>query len=134
MRCPIPGLLALSYYLVGMLFTLGEYEPNDTECEWPSDEEDDEGEELAENIKDKVSLANDKSQKEAKAGDNENEEKDLKGIPEFWLTIFKNVDIFQDMVQEHDEEALKALTDISVSFTEKPMVTMVLIRLVWSIS
>jgi hypothetical protein len=31
----------------------GEYEPTDPECEWPSDEED-EDEELAEEVKDKV--------------------------------------------------------------------------------
>ena len=32
---------------------LGEHEPTDAECEWPSDEED-EDEELAEEVKDKV--------------------------------------------------------------------------------
>jgi hypothetical protein len=32
-------------------FVSGEYEPTDAECEWPSDDEDDE---LAEEVKDKV--------------------------------------------------------------------------------
>ncbi len=57
-----------------------------------------------------------------KNGKPEEDEKDVKGVPEFWLTIFKNVDMLQDMVQEHDEPALKALSDITVTFTEKPMV------------
>merc|ERR1711977_351665 len=77
--------------------TKGDYEPNDDECEWPSDEEEDE-----------------KAKKEK-------EEKDVKGVPEFWLTIFKNVDMLQEMVQESDEPVLHKLTDITVTFSEKPM-------------
>merc|ERR1719341_1210239 len=52
--------------------TKGDYEPNEDECEWPSD-----------------------SEEEA-----EEEDKDIKGIPSFWLTIFKNVEMIADMVQE----------------------------------
>ena len=40
------------------------------------------------------------------------------GIPEFWLTIFKNVDMLQEMVQEHDEPALAALQDVKVTFSD----------------
>ena len=40
------------------------------------------------------------------------------GIPEFWLTIFKNVDMLQEMVQEHDEPVLAALTDVKVTFSD----------------
>ena len=36
----------------------------------------------------------------------------MKGVPEFWLTIFKNVELLQEMVQEHDEAVLKSLCDI----------------------
>ena len=51
------------------------------------------------------------------------------GIPEFWLTIFKNVDMLQEMVQEHDEPVLAALTDVKVTFSDgsseaSPMVNM----------
>ena len=47
----------------------------------------------------------------------------IKGIPDFWLTIFRNVGMLADMMQEHDEPILKHLTDISVTFLEKdPMV------------
>ena len=40
------------------------------------------------------------------------------GIPEFWLTVCKNVDLLAEMIQEHDEPILKHLTDIKVNFTE----------------
>lgn len=53
----------------------------------------------------------------------ENED-DTKGIPDFWLTIFKNVGTLADMVQEHDEPILKHLNDIKVKFLESnPMVS-----------
>lgn len=92
--------------------TKGEHEPNDDECQWPSDDEDDE--ELAGDMKDKAKLEDEKTKKEA-------EEKDIKGVPDFWLTIFKNVDMLQEMVQEADEPVLTKLTDITVTFSESPM-------------
>ncbi|XP_059080421.1 nucleosome assembly protein 1-like 1-B [Tigriopus californicus] len=92
--------------------TKGSHEPTDEECEWPSDDEDDE--ELSEEMKAKAKLENEKA-------NGEKEEKDVKGVPEFWLTIFKNVDMLQEMVQDHDEPALKSLKDITVTFAEKPM-------------
>merc|ERR1711997_867092 len=93
--------------------TKGEYEPNEDECEWPSDDEEDE-EELAGDMKDKAKLEDEKAKKEK-------EEKEMKGVPEFWLTIFKNVDMLQEMVQEADEPVLKKLQDITVTFSENPM-------------
>merc|ERR1739848_562697 len=51
----------------------------------------------------------------------EADEKDIKGVPDFWLTIFKNVDMLQEMVQEADEPVLSQLTDITVTFSEAPM-------------
>merc|ERR1712203_717999 len=93
--------------------TKGEYEPNDDGCQWPSDDEE-EDKELAGDMKDKAKLEDEKTKKEA-------EEKDVKGVPEFWLTIFKNVDMLQEMVQEADEPVLTKLTDITVTFSESPM-------------
>lgn len=69
-------------------------------------------------MKDKVKINNENSKEEEKK---EEEVKDVKGVPEFWLTIFKNVDMLQDMVQEHDEEVLTKLEDITVDFKENPM-------------
>lgn len=94
----------------------GDYEPNDEECEWPSEDEDDDDENLSEEMKAKAKL-----EKEEKSKENDEKNKDVKGVPEFWLTIFKNVELLQDMVQEHDEPALQALSDITVTFAKDPM-------------
>eukprot|EP00090_Calanus_glacialis_P010113 TRINITY_DN184_c0_g1_i1.p1 TRINITY_DN184_c0_g1~~TRINITY_DN184_c0_g1_i1.p1 ORF type:complete len:388 (-),score=155.62 TRINITY_DN184_c0_g1_i1:226-1389(-) len=88
--------------------TKGDYEPNEDECEWPSDSEDEEEAALAEEVKEKAKLEESKE-----------EDKDIKGIPSFWLTIFKNVEMIADMVQEADEPILEALNDITVTFSEK---------------
>jgi len=88
----------------------GTYEPTEAECDWPSEDED---EELADEIKDKVKLDGEKKDEEKK-----DDEPPPKGIPEFWLTIFKNVDMLQEMVQEHDEPVLAALTDVKVTFSD----------------
>ncbi|XP_028263729.1 nucleosome assembly protein 1-like 4a isoform X1 [Parambassis ranga] len=118
----------------------GTVEPTDEECEWHSDRE--EEEELAvsttldiflietfqkfkllyvivyialltvqEEVKEKAAIE-DAKKEEAKP------EEDPKGIPEFWLTIFKRVDMLSDMLQEHDEPILKHLRDIQVKFSE----------------
>ena len=50
-------------------------------------------------------------------------DENVAGVPEFWLTIFKNVDMLTDMMQDHDEPILKHLQDIKVKFQESnPMV------------
>merc|ERR1719147_505723 len=88
--------------------TKGDYEPTEDECEWPSDSEDEEEAALAEEVKEKAKLEEEKK-----------DDKDIKGIPSFWLTIFKNVEMIADMVQEADEPVLEALNDITVTFSEK---------------
>ncbi|KAG7187918.1 hypothetical protein KM043_013882 [Ampulex compressa] len=87
----------------------GTYEPTDEQCAWESDEEEDG---LAGDVKTKLNLEENNGKKE------ESENVDIKGIPEFWLTIFKNVGTLADMVQEHDESILKHLHDIKVTFLE----------------
>jgi len=94
--------------------TKGEYEPNDDECQWPSDDEEGE-EDLAKDMKDKAKIEDEKTKNDTEEG------KDVKGVPDFWLTIFKNVDMLQEMVQEEDEPVLSKLTDITVTFSETPM-------------
>ncbi|XP_005101973.1 nucleosome assembly protein 1-like 1 isoform X2 [Aplysia californica] len=101
-------------------------EPTDEECDWPSDEEeedekDEEGKLAPDSqqgeLKDKTSL---EGAKEA-GGDGEEKkaEEDTKGIPSFWLTIFKNVDMLSEMVQEHDEPIMAHLQDIQVVIHDK---------------
>ncbi|XP_061269777.1 nucleosome assembly protein 1-like 1 [Bos javanicus] len=69
------------------------YEPTEEECEWKPDEED----EISEELKEKAKIEDEKK---------DEEKEDPKGIPEVWLTVFKNVDLLSDMVQEHDEPIL----------------------------
>lgn len=45
----------------------------------------------------------------------------MKGIPEFWYTIFKNVGLLAEMIQEHDDPIMKHLIDIRVLFLRDPM-------------
>ncbi|KAL3842354.1 hypothetical protein ACJMK2_020378 [Sinanodonta woodiana] len=85
-------------------------EPTDEECEWPSEDEKDE--ELADEVKNKVKV-------EEKKLESSEDNEDVKGIPQFWLTIFKNVDMLSEMIQEHDEPILKHLQDVKAIFSEK---------------
>jgi len=94
--------------------TKGEYEPNDDECEWPSESEDEDESALAKEVNEKAKLEEEEAKKAA-----EEKDKDVKGVPHFWLTIFKNVEMISDMIQEADEPALEALTDVTLTFTEK---------------
>lgn len=93
--------------------TKGDYEPKEDECDWPSDDEE---ADLADDVKDKVKVneegSGDKEKKENGVAD------DAKGVPEFWLTIFKNIEMIQDMIQDHDEPALEALNDVKVTFSD----------------
>ncbi|XP_005170732.1 nucleosome assembly protein 1-like 4a isoform X1 [Danio rerio] len=85
----------------------GAVEPTDEECEWHSDKEEDE---LADDLQKKAAL-------EEKQADSASAV-DPKGIPDFWLTIFKHVDMLGEMLQEHDEPILKHLQDVTVKFSE----------------
>jgi len=43
-----------------------------------------------------------------------------KGVPEFWLTAMKNMIAVADLITSKDEEALKYLTDIRLSYLDVP--------------
>ncbi|KAG8522547.1 Nucleosome assembly protein 1-like 4, partial [Galemys pyrenaicus] len=89
-------------------FITGDVEPTDAEAEWHS--EDEQEEKLAADVKNKAVVA----EKEAATA----EEPDPRGIPEFWFTIFRNVDMLSELVQEYDEPILKHLQDIKVKFSD----------------
>ncbi|KAH8305337.1 hypothetical protein KR044_006155 [Drosophila immigrans] len=38
------------------------------------------------------------------------------GVPRFWLTVFRNVTLISDLVQEHDEPLLECLLDVRISY------------------
>lgn len=52
---------------------------------------------------------------------NNNVDNSIKGIPEFWLTVFKNVDKIAATISEADEEILKHLVDVRLNMIESPM-------------
>jgi len=83
----------------------GEYEPTDEECDFKTGIE-----ELPIELKEKLSVAN-----------GPDAAKDAKGIPEFWLTLFKNTDIIAEMIQEHDEPILKYLVNVESKISSDPM-------------
>ncbi|KAM4797688.1 LOW QUALITY PROTEIN: nucleosome assembly protein 1-like 3 [Urocitellus parryii] len=43
---------------------------------------------------------------------------DPKGIPDYWLTVLKNVDKLGPMIQKYDEPILKFLSDVRVKFSK----------------
>eukprot|EP00096_Caligus_rogercresseyi_P003108 TRINITY_DN1569_c0_g1_i1.p1 TRINITY_DN1569_c0_g1~~TRINITY_DN1569_c0_g1_i1.p1 ORF type:complete len:338 (+),score=147.02 TRINITY_DN1569_c0_g1_i1:135-1148(+) len=88
--------------------TKGTHEPTEEECDWQSEDEEDEKEE------EEVAAI-----KDAQNNEKPQEPDTTKGIPEFWLTVFNNVEIILDMIQPHDEPILKHLEDLTVSFSEK---------------
>lgn len=89
----------------------GSYEPTEDESQWPSDDED-----LPNALKEKAKL--DEEKKEAKAKEDPD---NVKGIPEFWLTIFRNCSLLSEMVQPCDFPILEHLTDIKTFCKEEPM-------------
>jgi len=90
---------------------LGEYEPTETECEWNYDEEEDDEENQV-----KIEEVNEKSG-EVK---DETSNSEMKGIPDFWLTILKSSPPIDQTIEDHDEPILEALKDIRCKLAEDP--------------
>ncbi|KAI7868255.1 hypothetical protein BDF14DRAFT_1794530 [Spinellus fusiger] len=88
----------------------GQYEPTAEEVALGEkvDEEDEDEEEDEE-----------KKTSEEKKEDIE-DDSDVKGIPEFWLTLLKNHPRVADTITETDEHVLKHLVDVRMSYMEKP--------------
>ncbi|RCH81750.1 Myosin type-2 heavy chain 1, partial [Rhizopus stolonifer] len=87
----------------------GEYEPTEEEVALGAkvDEEEEDQDEQ-------------KEQQTDKKMDEEEEEVNIAGIPEFWLTALKTHPQISDTISEEDCEALKHLTDIRMTYLEKP--------------
>lgn len=88
------------------LIVNGEYEPTPEEQEWKlqESEEDEITGKLAGISIEKFSYP-----------------EDVKGIPDFWLTIFRATELISSMIQKPDEDVLKKLTDITISYSNDPM-------------
>ncbi|KAG0368096.1 hypothetical protein BC939DRAFT_461539 [Gamsiella multidivaricata] len=59
-------------------------------------------------------------EEEKEEDDDEKDSEKVEGIPEFWLTVLKSHPQFTDVITEKDEDALKHLVDIRLSYFEKP--------------
>lgn len=88
----------------------GGYEPNNKESEWTYENPDDESNSEIQNVT-----------RELRKNLKINYQDDVKGIPDFWLTIFRNTELLSTMVQATDEAALKSLTDIKIVYVQEPM-------------
>ncbi|XP_026736188.1 nucleosome assembly protein 1-like 1 isoform X2 [Trichoplusia ni] len=99
----------------------GGYEPNDEECLNPWRDETEE-EELARAVQGAAITDGTEEKKPAEEKPAEPPmDPNVKGIPDFWYTIFKNVSMLCEMMQEHDEPILKCLQDIKVQMHEDPI-------------
>jgi nucleosome assembly protein 1-like 1 len=57
---------------------------------------------------------------ETKVDANDNDEKAVTGVPEFWLTALRNHPQLVEFITDKDESALKHLVDVRMSYIEKP--------------
>jgi len=90
----------------------GEHEPSEQERDYGL--KPDEDEQLCQELEEKAKV--DEEQKPLHGFD-----ENTKGVPEFWLTVFKNVDMLSEMLQDHDEPILVSLQDIKLKFVDDPM-------------
>jgi len=88
----------------------GLHEPTDEEADFPL------ADNLSNELKEKAKINGPPVEEADKPEDSL-----IKGIPDFWLTVFKNVDILAEMVQEADEPVIRHLTDIEVQMSREPM-------------
>ncbi|XP_044734890.1 nucleosome assembly protein 1-like 1-B [Chrysoperla carnea] len=91
----------------------GKYEPTEEECEWTLDDD------LDKELDTKLKIEDITDKKDI----NEDEKLDdnVKGIPDFWLHIFKNVGVLAELLQECDEPIIKHLQDIKVKYLDDQM-------------
>jgi len=85
---------------------VGKYEPSEEEAkEEDEDEEEEETEPKIQEIKEE--------KKDEEVKEETEEEKNIVGVPEFWLTALKHHEMLDSAITEKDEEALKYLVDIT---------------------
>ncbi|CAB3232187.1 unnamed protein product [Arctia plantaginis] len=98
----------------------GGYEPTDEESVNPWRDETEE-EELARAVQNAAIVEGTEEKKPEEKPQEPPMDPNVKGIPDFWYTIFKNVSMLCEMMQEHDEPILKCLQDIKVQMHEDPI-------------
>ncbi|KAL7275147.1 histone chaperone [Rhizina undulata] len=81
----------------------GVTEPTEAEVEAGKEEDDEE-----------------EDKEEDNAGEKKEADEAIKGVPEFWLTAMKNNFSLAETITDKDEAALKHLTDIRMTYLERP--------------
>lgn len=85
----------------------GNYEPTDDECVFNCGEEESED-------KPEANGEGDKTERKTPPPF-------VKGVPKFWLTIFQNLEQFNDLIEPNDVPVLEHLEDIKMAITKEPM-------------
>ncbi|XP_065201111.1 nucleosome assembly protein 1-like 1 [Planococcus citri] len=94
----------------------GNYEPTEEEGEWKLENE--LADELSKELKDKANVEDESEKKNEKDASNP-DSTTVVGIPAFWLTAFKNVQMISEMIQPCDEPILQHLIDVRTVLLEK---------------
>jgi nucleosome assembly protein 1-like 1 len=99
----------------------GTLEPTDADCDWDREHDEKQKDEHNEPAAsgDRKQTAQDPETNDLSEADKHTlteESEDTRGIPEFWLTIFKNVEELSALVQEQDEPVLRSLQDVRVKY------------------
>ncbi|CAH8464604.1 unnamed protein product [Schistosoma turkestanicum] len=84
----------------------GDIEPADEDCDWPTDDDDLCLDNLSEKLKSTANVTKDIN------NSNKDSLSEVKGVPDFWLKTLENISLFEEMVQDHDRDILKHLTDL----------------------
>jgi len=94
------------YFEKRLAITAGNHEPTEDECDFVG------GSDSEAEVTDSVAAI--------KLEGEEPKEK-VPGIPDFWLTIFRRVDMLAEMTETYDEPILEHLQDIKVKMSNEPM-------------
>lgn len=88
----------------------GAFEPTGKETDWTYETPDEDISPEVQNVT-----------QELRKGLKINYQEDVKGVPDFWLTIFRNTELLSSMLQAPDEPLLKKLVDIKIVYVQDPM-------------
>jgi nucleosome assembly protein 1-like 1 len=86
----------------------------------PTPEELTQGREIEEKEKDPLPKTSAEAAKEEEEMDTASSIEAPKGIPEFWLSAMKNMVVIADLITPNDEEVLRYLKDIRLSYLDVP--------------
>eukprot|EP00117_Sycon_ciliatum_P037100 scpid38277/ scgid6132/ Nucleosome assembly protein 1-like 1-B; Nucleosome assembly protein 1 len=104
----------------------GTYEPTEEEAELDFEQDEDDEDEMDDEEESSGAKIMDVDEfgepiKDESAADKVKYDENTAGIPEFWLTALKHIDVTADMIEETDEPLLRCLTDIELKHHEEPL-------------